>query len=55
VPASTAQNGPLRDAFLRSVKWFSLAFPATEIMNVLAVVLVLGYGGWRILARRRPT
>jgi ATP-binding cassette subfamily B multidrug efflux pump len=44
------QNGPLRDAFLRSVKWFSLAFPATEIMNVLAVVLVLGYGGWRILA-----
>ena len=44
------QNGPLRDAFLRSVKWFSLAFPATEIMNVLAVVLVLGYGGWRIIA-----
>jgi ATP-binding cassette subfamily B protein len=43
------QNAPLRDAFLRSVKWFSLAFPATEIMNVLAVALVVGYGGWRIL------
>lgn len=42
------QNAPLRDAFLRSVKWFSLAFPATEIMNVVAVVLVVGYGGWRI-------
>ena len=42
-------NAPLRDAFLRSVRWFSFAFPATEIMNNLAVVLVVGYGGWRIL------
>jgi ATP-binding cassette subfamily B multidrug efflux pump len=43
-------NGPLRDAFLRAVKWFSFAFPATEIMNALAVALILGYGGYRILA-----
>lgn len=43
------QNGALRDAFLYSVKWFSLAFPATEIMNALTVALVLGYGGLRIL------
>lgn len=42
-------NGPLRDAFLRAVKWFSFAFPATEIMNALAVALILGYGGHRIL------
>ena len=43
-------NGPLRDAFLRAVKWFSFAFPATEIMNALAVALILGYGGYRLLA-----
>jgi ATP-binding cassette subfamily B protein len=43
------QNGPLRDAFLRSVKWFSYAFPATEIMGNVAAVLVLGVGGWFIL------
>jgi ATP-binding cassette subfamily B protein len=42
-------NGPLRDAFLRSVKWFSYAFPATEIMGSVAAVLVLGIGGWFIL------
>ena len=44
-----AQNGPLRDAFLRSVKWFSYAFPATEIMGALSTALVLGYGGYLIL------
>lgn len=43
------QNGPLRDAFLRSVKWFSYAFPATEIMGAVAAVLILGFGGWHIL------
>ncbi len=43
------RNGPLRDAFLRSVAWFSYAFPATEIMGALAAVLVLGLGGWLIL------
>lgn len=42
-------NGPLRDAFLRSVKWFSFAFPATEIMNALSVALVLGFGGYHLL------
>lgn len=42
-------NGALRDAFLRSVKWFSYAFPATEIMGGVASVLVLGVGGWFIL------
>lgn len=42
-------NGALRDAFLRSVKWFSYAFPATEIMGAVASVLVLGIGGWFIL------
>ena len=44
-----ARNGPLRDAFLYSVKWFSYAFPATEIMGALATALVLGYGGYLIL------
>lgn len=43
------RNGPLRDAFLHSVKWFSLAFPATEIMGALSTALVLGYGGYLIL------
>ncbi len=43
-------NGPLRDAFLRSIKWFSYAFPATEIMNAITVVLLLGYGASRILS-----
>lgn len=43
------RNGPLRDAFLHSVKWFSLAFPATEIMGALATALVLGYGGYLVL------
>ncbi|MCO5067964.1 MAG: ABC transporter ATP-binding protein/permease [Kiritimatiellae bacterium] len=43
------QNGPLRDAFLRSVKWFSFTFPATEIMGSAAIVLLLGIGGWHIL------
>jgi ABC-type multidrug transport system fused ATPase/permease subunit len=47
-----ARNGPLRDAFLHSVKWFSLAFPATEIMGALATTLVLGYGGYLILHGR---
>ncbi|HMP75438.1 MAG TPA: ABC transporter ATP-binding protein [Kiritimatiellia bacterium] len=42
-------NGPLRDAFLRAMKWFSYAFPATEIMGSLAAVLILGVGGWHIL------
>ncbi len=44
-----ARNGPLRDAFLRSVHWFSLAFPATEIMGALSMALVVGYGGYLIL------
>jgi ATP-binding cassette subfamily B multidrug efflux pump len=43
------RNGPLRDAFLHSTKWFSLAFPATEIMGALSTALVLGYGGYLIL------
>ncbi len=43
------QNGPLRDAFLRSVKWFSFTFPATEIMGGTAIVLLLSVGGWHIL------
>ncbi len=42
------QNGALRDAFLHSIRWFSLAFPATEIMNAATVALVLAYGGWLI-------
>ncbi len=44
------QNGPLRDAFLRAVAWFSYAFPATEIMGALAAVLILGLGGRQILS-----
>ena len=44
-----SQNGALRDAFLRSVKWFSYAFPATEIMSAFSIALVLGYGGYLIL------
>jgi ATP-binding cassette subfamily B protein len=42
-------NSGLRAAFLRSVKWFSYAFPATEIMYAVTVALVLGYGGWRLM------
>ncbi|MCZ7592028.1 MAG: ABC transporter ATP-binding protein/permease [Kiritimatiellae bacterium] len=40
---------PLRDAFLSSVKWFSYAFPGTEIMGALATVLIFSVGGWHIL------
>jgi ATP-binding cassette subfamily B protein len=43
------QNGAMRDAFLRAVKWFSYAFPATEIMSALSIALVMGYGGYLIL------
>lgn len=43
------QNEALRNAFLRAVKWFSYAFPATEIMSALSIALVLGYGGYLIL------
>lgn len=41
-----SHNGALRDAMLDSVKWFSYAFPATEIMGALAAALILGIGGW---------
>jgi ATP-binding cassette subfamily B protein len=42
-------NAALRAAFLRSVKWFSYTFPATEIMNVLTVSLVVGFGAFRLI------
>ena len=35
-------NGALRDAFLRSVRWFSYAFPATEVMAAVSFALILG-------------
>jgi ABC-type multidrug transport system fused ATPase/permease subunit len=38
-----------RDAFLRSVKAFSVYYPMVEIIEALAIALVLWYGGGRIL------
>jgi ATP-binding cassette subfamily B protein len=38
-------NQRLRDALLRSVKWFSYSFPATEILNAATLSLVLSIGG----------
>ena len=40
------RNAGLRGAYLASVKWFSLTFPATEIMGHATLALVLGYGGY---------
>jgi ABC-type multidrug transport system fused ATPase/permease subunit len=38
-----------RDAFLRSVKAFSVYYPLVEIIEAVAIALVLWYGGGRIL------
>lgn len=42
-------NGKLRDALLYSVKWFSLSFPATDVLGVMTVSLVLTAGGVSLL------
>lgn len=38
-------NGRLRAALLYSIKWFSLSFPATDVLGVFTVALVLTVGG----------
>lgn len=50
-----SHNAALRGAFLQSVKWYSLAFPATEIMGAIAAVLVLGAGSWMAWHSGSPT
>jgi ATP-binding cassette subfamily B protein len=39
-----------RDAFLKVVFYYSLFFPAVEVIGALAVALLLGYGGIQIIA-----
>ncbi len=38
-------NRRLRSALIYAVKWFSLSFPATEILNAMTLILVLAVGG----------
>jgi ATP-binding cassette subfamily B multidrug efflux pump len=42
-------NADHRDAFLRSVRAFSLYFPLVELTQAVAVALILWYGGARFL------
>jgi ATP-binding cassette subfamily B protein len=43
-------NGDYRDAYLRSVFYYAVFFPVVDGLEELAVALVLGYGGAKILA-----
>jgi ATP-binding cassette subfamily B multidrug efflux pump len=43
------QNRALRDAGFRAVWWLSLFFPTVEILNALAVAILLAAGGWLLL------
>jgi len=51
--ASARQFGRLnaehRDAFLKSVQAFSVYFPVVGLLDAIAVALILGYGGSRVL------
>jgi ATP-binding cassette subfamily B protein len=43
-------NNEHRQAFLRAVFYYSVFFPAVEVIGALAITLLLGYGGIQILA-----
>ncbi len=43
------RNSSLRDAHREEVRWFSLYFPALEIFQAIAIMLILAVGGWSIL------
>jgi ATP-binding cassette subfamily B multidrug efflux pump len=43
------RNAEHRDAFLRSVFYFSVFFPVVELLESLAVALILWYGGGQVL------
>ncbi|MBD3161458.1 MAG: ATP-binding cassette domain-containing protein [Candidatus Eisenbacteria bacterium] len=42
-------NGEHRDAFLRSVRAYAVYFPVVELLETIAVALILAYGGSRVL------
>ncbi len=44
-----ARNASHRDAFLLSVRAYSLYFPGVEFLEVLAVALILWYGGGEVV------
>ncbi len=41
-------NAEHRDAFLRSVRAYAVYFPTIELLEIIAVALILGYGGGRV-------
>jgi ATP-binding cassette, subfamily B, multidrug efflux pump len=43
------RNEHLREAHREEVRWFSLYYPALEIFQAIAVMLILAAGGWFIL------
>jgi ABC-type multidrug transport system fused ATPase/permease subunit len=42
-------NAEHRDAFLRSVRAYAVYFPTVELLETLAVALILGFGGAQVL------
>jgi ABC-type multidrug transport system fused ATPase/permease subunit len=42
-------NAEHRDAFLRQVRAFAVYFPVVELLETIAVALILAYGGSRVL------
>ena len=42
-------NGDHRDAFLRSVRAYAVYFPVVELLETIAVALILAYGGSRVI------
>jgi len=43
-------NDDHRQAFLKVIFYYAIFFPAVEVLGALAVALLLGYGGFQILA-----
>lgn len=47
------RNERLLEAHREEVRWFSLYYPALEIFQAIAVMLILAVGGWFILTHSR--
>lgn len=43
-------NDDHRQAFLKAIFYYAIFFPAVEVIGALAVALLLGYGGFQIIA-----